>query len=384
MANQFITPQRIICGSNALSESKEFIKKLGRKALIVTTNSMIKNKCIEKLESILDSLNIEYAVYCEKSGEPDDIMVKEGLAIFNQQKCDFFIGIGGGSPLDTMKAIAAMTSHSGELSDYMGKSFENPVPPMVAIPSTSGTGTEVTQFTIITDSKTQVKMLLKGSVLMPSIAIVDPAFTMTMPPVVTAATGLDALTHAIEAYTSRKAQPLTDNFAISAIKRIFKFLPKAFKDGSDVTAREQMSLASLEAGIAFNNASVTIVHGMSRPIGALFHVPHGMSNAMLMSECFSFVADGTYSRFGNLGREIGVANKDLSDKEASEKFINAVTQICKTCKVPTIKEYGIDIEKFKESIDKMSSDAMASKSPLNCIKNVTEKDIKEIYKRLCN
>lgn len=383
MANQFITPQRIICGSNALSESKEYIKKLGTKALIVTTNSMIKNKFIDRLTTILDNENIEYAIYCEKSGEPDDTMVTEGLAIYKEQNCDFFIGIGGGSPLDTMKAIAAMTSHSGKISDYMGKSFDNPSPSMVAIPSTSGTGTEVTQFSIITDSKTQIKMLLKGSSLMPTLAIVDPIFTMTTPPLITAATGLDALTHSIEAYTSKKAQPLTDNFAISSIKRILKYLPIAFKDGSNAKAREQMSLASLEAGLAFNNSSVTIVHGMSRPIGALFHVPHGMSNAMLMSECFSFVADGAYDRFGNLGREIGVANDTMSDKEASLKFINAVSEICKICKVPTIKEYGIDIERFKESIDKMSSDAMASKSPLNCIKQITQQDIKDIYNKLC-
>lgn len=383
MANQFITPSRIICGSDALYDSKELLKKLGTKALIVTTNSMIKNNYLDKLTSLLADDNIKYEIYCEKTGEPDDAMVDEGVAIYKEKKCDFLIGIGGGSPLDTMKAIAAMTSHSGKISDYIGKSFDSPVPPMVAIPSTSGTGTEATQFTIITDSKTQVKMLLKGSSLMPCIAIVDFEFTMTTPPLVTAATGLDALTHAIEAYTSKKAQPLTDNFALSAVNKIFKYLPIAYKDGSNVDARQQMSLAALEAGLAFNNASVTIVHGMSRPIGALFHVPHGMSNAMLMSACFSFVVDGAYSKFGNLGREIGVADKSMSDEEASKAFINAVEEICKTCNVPTIKEYGIDIEKFKESIDKMSSDAMTSKSPSNCIKTVTTEDIQEIYKKLC-
>ena len=174
-------------------------------------------------------------------------------------------------------------------------------------------------------------MLLKGPVLMPTLAIDDPAFTLTAPPSVTSATGLDALCHAAEAYTSRKAQPLTDDLAISAVKRIFKNLPIVYKEPKNMEARAEMSLAALEAGVAFNNASVTIIHGMSRPIGALFHVPHGLSNAMLLSECFGFALDGAYDRFADLGRAIKAAHTADDDKTAAEAFLNACKELCKIC-----------------------------------------------------
>ena len=250
---------------------------------------------------------------------------------------------------------------------------------MIAVPTTAGTGSEATQFTIITDTGRDIKMLLKGAVLMPTLAIIDPQFTMTAPPAITAATGLDALTHAVEAYTSRKAQPLSDVFALSAVKRIFSWLPEAFRHGDNVQAREEMSLAALEAGIAFNNASVTIVHGMSRPIGALFHVPHGISNAMLLEKCLSYVLDGAYERFGRLGREIGVAAPGTGDREASESFLKAVVDICRTCEIPTLREYGIEKESYTKVIDKMSEDAMASGSPSNARKEISLEDVRAIY-----
>lgn len=253
---------------------------------------------------------------------------------------------------------------------------------MVAIPTTAGTGSEATQFTIITDTKKNIKMLLKGKVLMPSLAIIDPQFTMTAPPKITAATGLDALCHAVEAYTSRKAQTLSDTFAMSAVKRIFKYLPAAFKDGSNEEARVQMSVAALEAGIAFNNASVTIIHGMSRPIGALFHVAHGLSNAMLLKECLTFALEGAYDRFAELGRAVGVAADTDSDKEASEKFLAAVDAIAKELETPTLAEFGIDKDEFFKVIDKMAFDAMDSGSPQNTMRDVTEDDVKQIYRNL--
>ena len=227
-------------------------------------------------------------------------------------------------------------------------------------------------------------MLLKGPVLMPDLAIDDPAFTLTAPASVTAATGLDALCHAAEAYTSRKAQPLTDDLAVSAVKRIFKNLPVVYKEPSNIEARAEMSLAALEAGIAFNNASVTIIHGMSRPIGALFHVPHGLSNAMLLSECFSFALDGAYDRFADLGRAIGASSADDDDKTTAEAFLTACKEICDICEIPTLEKFGIEKEKFFEVMDKMADDALASGSPANTIKPVAKEDILNIYKNLWN
>jgi alcohol dehydrogenase class IV len=281
-----------------------------------------------------------------------------------------------------MKAIAALAANGGKIADYMGKEIGGRIPGMVAIPTTAGTGSEATKFTIITDTEKDVKMLLKGDALMPDLAIIDPQFTITAPPSITAATGLDALTHAIEAYTSRKAQPLTDVFAVSAVKRIFKNLPIAFNEGSNVAAREEMSLAALEAGVAFNNASVTIVHGMSRPIGALFHVPHGISNAMLLKECMSFALDGAYERFAALAEAIGVAKDGAREQENAEYFMRAVDGLCRELKIPTLAEYGIDREKFFAVMDKMATDALISGSPANTIKEVTKEDILTIYENL--
>lgn len=186
----------------------------------------------------------------------------------------------------------------------------------------------------------------------------------------------------MEGYTSKKAQPLTDIFAISAIKRIFKYLPIAYKDGNNEEAREQMALAALEAGVVITNSSVTIVHGMSRPIGALFHVPHGMSNAMLLSKCLAFAKDGAVERFALLGREIGVANETDSDEVAADLFIKALGDICRECEIPTLDEYGIDKEQFMKVTEKMAADAYASGSPSNTRKEVTKQDMINIYQQL--
>ena len=382
MAREFIVPGEIISGSGALDMAEGALKLLGKKALIVTDKVMIDLGNCAKVEKALTNQGIEYSIYSDICGEPTDTMIEKGLQIYKDENCDFLVALGGGSPIDSMKAIGSLVVNGGSISDYMGKVIDVKMPPMAAIPTTAGTGSEATQFTIITDTKKDIKMLLKGKVLMPDLAIIDPQFTMTAPPKITAATGLDALTHAAEAYTSKLAQPLSDTFALSAIKRIFKYLPVAFHDGKNVEAREQMSIAALEAGIAFNNASVTLVHGMSRPIGALFHVAHGLSNAMLLKQCFIYALDGAYDRFADLGRAIGAANDADSDKEASEKFLQAVVDICDELETPTLEEYGINKEEFFDVIDKMASDAMESGSPSNTRKAITAEDVKEIYKNL--
>ena len=195
---------------------------------------------------------------------------------------------------------------------------------------------------------------------------------------------MDALTHAVEAYTSKKANPITDIYCLDAIKRIFKYLPAAAKDGNDRTAREQMALAAYEAGVCINNSSVTLVHGMSRPIGALFHVPHGISNAMLITECLRFALDGegAEERFAKIALEIGEAEKSDSTSAASKKFLDALERLTKTLEVPSLREYGIDLEKFAVSEEKMASDALASGSPANTRKAVIKEDIIAIYDRL--
>lgn len=380
--SHFVIPNHTVVGTNVLGEAAPLLKKMGNKAFIVTGRHVAVSDMMKQLTALLDENGIGCVIFDGITGEPTDTMIENGVEMLKSSGCDFIIGIGGGSPLDSAKAIAAMTVNEGSIADYNGKEITGEILPLAAIPTTAGTGSEATKFTVITDSEKGIKMLLKGDVLVPKLAIVDSSFTVGAPKSVTSATGLDALTHAVEAYTSRKAFSMTDTLAVSAVKRIMKYLPIAYKEPDNSLAREQMSIAALEAGICINNSSVTIVHGMSRPIGALFHVPHGMSNAMLLKECLSFAVSGAYEKFANLGRETGVASDSDSDETAAEKFIDSLQNICDVCEIPTLEQYGIDRDEYYSKISKMATDAVASGSPANTVKEVTVNDCIEIYKKL--
>ena len=382
MSSEMLLPQYIYTGENALEGASAVIEKMGNKILLVADPAITKLDCFEKVKALLEKLGKEYVIFSDINSEPTDLIVDMAHARYKNNACDCLISVGGGSAIDTMKAAAVRAATGKKISDFMGKKITAELPFMAAIPTTAGTGSEATRFTVISDTKTDIKMLLGGAPLIPKLAIVDPAFSASSPKGITAASGLDALTHAIESYTSRKAQPMTDTFALSAVKRIFRNLPTAYKDGSDIKARTEMSIAALEAGIAINNASVTIVHGMSRPIGALFHVPHGISNAMLLEKCLGFALDGAYERFAELAKAIGAAAEKDSDKAAAEKLIAAIHELCAVCEVPTLEEYGINKSKFFASMDKMASDALDSGSPANTIKPVSKADILEIYRSL--
>lgn len=380
--SHFVIPNHTVVGTNVLGEAAPLLKKMGNKAFIVTGRHVAVSYMMKQLTALLDENGIGCVIFDGITGEPTDTMIENGVEMLKSSGCDFIIGIGGGSPLDSAKAIAAMAVNEGSIADYNGKEITGEILPLAAIPTTAGTGSEATKFTVITDSEKGIKMLLKGDVLVPKLAIVDSSFTVGAPKSVTSATGLDALTHAVEAYTSRKAFSMTDTLAVSAVKRIMKYLPIAYKEPDNSLAREQMSIAALEAGICINNSSVTIVHGMSRPIGALFHVPHGMSNAMLLKECLSFAVSGAYEKFANLGRETGVASDSDSDETAAEKFIDSLQNICDVCEIPTLEQYGIGRDEYYSKISKMATDAVASGSPANTVKEVTVDDCIEIYKKL--
>ena len=382
MGREFFMPRRIITGKDALESLPEHIAGFGKKALIVTGRTVCKLEGFARLLELLSGCGIEYTVFTEITGEPDDRMIKAGVEVYNANNCDFIIAMGGGSPLDSMKAIAVWVATGTNVCDFYGKNIAAKLPKMVAIPTTAGTGSEATQFTVITDTRSGVKMLLKGQALMPDLAVVDPSLGVSSPKSITAYTGLDALTHAVESYTSRRAQPLTDSLSLAAVKRIFKYLVRAYNDGGDLEARGEMSIAALEAGISINNASVTLVHGMSRPIGAMFHVPHGLSNAMLLPDCIEFACGAAPDRFGELARIAGVAAPHTEDADAAELFVEALREICRQCDIPTLREYGVDKDKFYGCIDKMADDALMSGSPANTIREVTKADILNIYEKL--
>jgi alcohol dehydrogenase class IV len=384
MTYQFKIPDRVMIGVKALEACEAIIKAMGKKAFIVTGKIVTRTGIVDMLTDLLEQWGLEAEVFNDITGEPTDIMIECGVRAYRTAGSDFIIGIGGGSPLDSAKAIAAMSVLPGHITDYLGTEIRGSLPPMVLIPTTSGTGSEATRYTAITDTEKNIKMLLRGDVLLPQLAIIDPTFMETAPHTVTAATGMDALTHAVEAYTSRKGNSLTDMFALSAVQRIFTYLPKAYTDGGNQKAREEMAIAAFEAGVCINNASVTLVHGMSRPVGAIFHVPHGISNAILIHDCLEFALEGCYDRFAALARVIGAADTEMSEEEAAKAFLKELKALCRHCNIPTLEEYGIKKEDFLTAIDKMAQDALDSGSPSNTIRVISKEDIIKIYCQLWN
>ena len=382
MNYSFKSVPKIFLGEGALKDAASELSELGKKALIVTGKIITKTGLTQEVQNFLSSLKIESVIFNDLPGEPDDKMIMSGVQVFKSENCDFIIGLGGGTPLDTAKAIAAMSVLSGKMIDYKGKELNGNFAPLVLIPTTAGTGSEVTRYFVFTNTGTNEKLLYKGDSLLPKFAIIDYNYTISAPESITMATGMDALCHAVESYTCRKANPVTEMYCLDAIKRIFKYLPIACKDGLNKEARENMSLAAYEAGVAINGAPTTIIHGMSRPIGACFHVPHGISNAMLAVECLRAVLEGCYEKFAQLAISIGVTEKECDPKEGAEKFLEALEALTKELKVPTLREFGIDLQKFAAMEEKMAGDSVASGSPANCWKVLSKEEQIRIYDAL--
>ena len=379
---RFLTPPSIYYGVGALENSCDKLTTLGKNPLIVSDQIMTDLGYIDRLVKNLREKHIECSIFNNINTEPTDQYVEKGMQLFKENNCDFLIALGGGSPIDTAKAIGIMINNPGEIKDYIGLGkIKKEGLPVVAIPTTAGTGSEVTQFTIITDTKNDVKMLIGSEYVIPKMAINDPVLTFSVPPKTTAATGIDALTHAIEAYTSRKHQPLTDVLALSSIGRISKYLRRAWANGDDDEARSQMMLAAMEAGMAFNNSSVTIVHGMSRPVGALFHVPHGISNAVLLPACMEYAIMGIPERFMDIANAMGANTKNLSALSGAKIGVDLVKQLCIDIEIPTISGLGVNKDEFMKKTDKMATDALASGSPKNTARKPTKEEIIKIYEK---
>ncbi|MFC3884498.1 iron-containing alcohol dehydrogenase [Bacillus songklensis] len=379
--HQLFIPNEILYGKDSFAEIGKQAKALGKKVLIISDPIMEKIGNVSICEKHLQNHDVPYAKYTGIDSEPTDIHVEDALSVCREEKCDVIVAVGGGSCIDTAKAVAVMMTNEGHIRDYSGgkKKFNEKPLPLIAVPTTAGTGSEVTKVTVIIDTKNDVKMMISQPQLLPAIAIVDPALTISCPPNVTAATGVDALCHAIEAFISRRAQPVTDTLALKAIELIVGNLRNAYANGEDVEVREGMALGSMLAGMAFSNASVTLVHGMSRPIGAMFHVPHGISNAMLLPAVLEFSKEEAIDRLSTVARHVLPETKELSEHEAVEELINEIKQLCNDLHIPNLKTWGIDKEKFDLVVSKMATDALASGSPGNNPKVPAHEEIIDLY-----
>lgn len=368
MSTTFNVPATIVTGAGASRELAPQLTRLGaRRVLFVTDAFMEKSGLAARFIRELEQAGIGVALFAGVQPDPTDENVRDGLRAYIAGKCDGIVALGGGSPIDAAKAIAILTTNAEPLSQYQGY---HQVPragaPLVVIPTTAGTGSEVTKVAVITDTARDVKMMMLDRHLLPAVALVDYELTLSMPPALTAHVGVDTLTHGIEACVSRKATALTDPLALTCIRLVAEHLETAWREPRNHAAREGMMLAATLGGMAFANSSVALVHGMSRPLGALFHVPHGLSNAMLLPAVTRFSLPGAESRYALVARTMKLCDAGAADAEAALSLVAGLASLNSRLQIPRIREArGIGQAAFEHALSKMADDALASGSPAN-------------------
>ncbi|WP_338833571.1 1,3-propanediol dehydrogenase [Moorella humiferrea] len=352
-------PQTIVYGLGAISKvCEEVMKFLGQNILLVTDTNLSSLASVYVKEP-LEQKGYKVFIYGELKREPTLFDVETGVKFFLEKKCSIIVAFGGGGVIDTAKAIAVKVTNPAHFREYP-EAIKNPKIPLIAIPTTAGTGSEATAIMVITDEENNIKLNPKSPIIIPEVAIIDPQLMVSMPPHITAFTGIDALTHAIEAYVSRRANPVTDCLALHAIQLIGENLRIAFADGENLEAREAMAIASLLAGIAFSNASVCMVHAMARPLGVYFNIPHGLSNALLLPAVMEFSIMAKPDKFAAIARAMGCIPTGRSIMEEARLSIKAVLELYNDIQIPTAKELGINKEKLERVVEKMAEDALAS------------------------
>jgi len=368
-------------GGGSVGQVGDVTASLGAsRPLVVTDSFCVSTGLADKVMDALSAAGLRPVLFSETVPDPTTDSLDAGLAALKAGGCDAVVGLGGGSPMDTAKALALLATQSGHMTRYKAP-FRNTGPALavIAVPTTAGSGSEATQFTVITDSRSDEKMLCAGPAFLPVAAIIDYELTTTMPPRLTADTGIDALTHAVEAYVSKKANPFTDALALSAISSISQHLRPAYADGQNARARSAMMLAATQAGIAFSNSSVALVHGMSRPLGSQFRVAHGLSNAMLFPAVTAFSAEHASKRYAECARAYGVAGPNTADGNASAALVNALIELNQDLAVPTPRSHGIDEADWRSRIPVMAQQAIASGSPANNPRVPSADDIADLY-----
>ncbi|MEO0031655.1 MAG: hypothetical protein RIS94_1413 [Pseudomonadota bacterium] len=376
-------PRTIHVGGGALAELPPALAQHGlTRPFIVTDAFMVASGMATRVTEVLDTAGLASVVFSETVADPTVAVVEAALAALRAADCDCVIGFGGGSPIDTAKAVAVLAPDPRPVATMKTPAVNDaPGLPIIAIPTTAGTGSEATRFTIITDETTSEKMLCAGLGFLPQIAIVDYELTLAKPRRLTADTAIDALTHAIEAYVSRRANAFSDAMALSAMRLIAPNIRRACADGNDRPAREALMVGAHHAGIAFSNASVALVHGMSRPIGAFFHVAHGLSNAMLLPVVTAFSAPAALPRYAACARAMGVASEGEGDQSAVARLLEELTALNADLDVPSPASYGIDPATYRALIPQMAAQALASGSPANNPAVPTADEIATLYEQ---
>ena len=361
-------PRYMQIGKGSLNQLPEILDIIGsvKSPLIVTDKQMVKFGYVKKLQEILLKAGLKSSVFDDTIPDPTDNVVLSGIDFLKKNKNDAVIGFGGGSPIDTAKAIAVLSQYSKNIQDYKPPStFDKKGLPIIAIPTTAGTGSEVTHHAVIIDTKSNnfEKISCRGEGFVPIVSIVDYELTLSKPRRLTIDSAIDTLTHGIEAYVSKKATMFSDRMALDTIRLVKENIYAVDKDPKDLKAREGLMLAATLGGLAFSNASICLVHGMSRPLGSNFKVPHGLSNAMLLPTITEFSIDHAKSRYADCSRAGNFALPDDDDSTACEKLIKGLYKLNNDFDVPSMKTFGIDEKNFEDQLENMATDAEISGAP---------------------
>ncbi|QBF26644.1 L-threonine dehydrogenase [Pseudomonas tructae] len=379
MSSTFFIPAVNIMGIDCLEEAMAAIAGYGlRKALIVTDAGLAKAGIAERIAEMLAMRDIDSAIFDGAKPNPSIANVEQGLALLQRERCDCVISLGGGSPHDCAKGIALCATNGGHIRDYEGVDRSaKPQLPLIAINTTAGTASEMTRFCIITDEARHVKMAIVDRNVTPLLSVNDPALMVGMPKGLTAATGMDALTHAIEAYVSTAATPITDACAIKAIELISANLRQAVADGSDLKARENMAYAQFLAGMAFNNASLGYVHAMAHQLGGFYDLPHGVCNAVLLPHVQRFNASVSAARLRDVAKALGVDVGGMSAEQGSDAALAAIEQLSQAIDIPP----GLAVLGAKEvDIPTLASNALKDACGLTNPRVASQGEIEAIFK----
>ncbi len=376
----YFLPTRNLFGEGCVQEAGQLLASLkAKKCLIVTDKFLASIGMADQVKGILEAAGVQVCIFDKAEPNPTDLNVEAGVKVFHDNQCDSIVSLGGGSSHDCAKGIGLVAVNGGTIHDYEGidKSTKS-MCPLLAINTTAGTASEITRFCIITDTKRKVKMAIVDWRITPQVAINDPDLMKGMPPSLTAATGMDALTHAIEAYVSTAANPLTDSAALSAIRMIAEYLPRAVANGDDMEARDKMAYAQYLAGVAFNNASLGYVHAMAHQLGGFYNLPHGVCNAILLPHVEKFNLIGNMERFRDIAEALGEEVYGLSVTEAANRAIAAIKTLSASIDIPAnLKVLGVKPEDF----DIMAENAKKDVCQLTNPRKATKEQVIEIFRQ---
>ncbi|UJX39473.1 iron-containing alcohol dehydrogenase [Desulfovibrio sp. JY] len=377
----FATTPRIILGTGTIARLGDEVRRLGGTSVcIITDPGVAASGIVERLEGLLDAAGLAHVRFDKVEADPRYEIVEDALAVARGAKADVIIGIGGGSSLDMAKITAVMATNEGPVGKYFGTDLI-PTPGLktILIPTTAGTGSEVTPIVILSDHHEKLKKGIVSPYIFPAVALLDAELTIGLPPKVTAATGMDALIHALEAYTSINATPTTDMLAKEAIHLIYNNIRAAYAKGDNLPARENMLRGAMLAGMAFANAGVTAVHAFAYPIGAEFHIPHGIANTIMLVPVMRFNQTGNLARFADLASFLGQPVAGLSLRQAAASAVTALTELAEDLAVPQhLAAYGVT----EEHVPTLAASVMlVTRLLANNPRHMTQEDAAVIYRQ---